>query len=166
MLMVGAYYGRRREQICALRVDDVDLARGTIRFRSEGWEGELYAVPRDVVRRHVDAHDVDSPWIFPAPTDPDRHVDPDTAGKWLARAIRRARKNDPSLPVIPRLGFHGLRVAAATDMHAAGATTREMMDALGWENPEMPMRYVRANDDRGAARLRERAERRAGVSST
>ena len=52
------------------------------------------------------------------------------------------------------------------DMHAAGATTREMVDALGLENPEMPMRYVRANDDRGAARLRERAERRAAARSS
>jgi hypothetical protein len=32
-----------------------------------------------------------------------------------------------------------------------------MMDALGWENPQMPMRYVRANAARGRDALGDRA---------
>ena len=110
-----------------------------------------------MANRHLDEI-AESAWLFPAPTDPTAAVDADTAGKWLTRGIRAARRNDKSLPAIPGLGFHSLRVAAATQLHAAGATTRELMDALGWENPQMPMRYVRANADRGRAALEERAD--------
>ncbi len=63
--------------------------------------------------------------------------------------------------MVPRLGFHGLRVAAATELHAAGATIRDLMDALHWKSEQMPMRYVRSDRERGEAALARRATKRA-----
>lgn len=91
-LTIAADYGRRRTPLFQLRVDDVDLDRGTIRWRSENVDPiALLPLSRRAILKWLAERGVESPWLFPAPTDPDRPVDPEMMGK-------RATGRDPEGP--------------------------------------------------------------------
>lgn len=164
MIVVAAAYGKRRSAICQLRVEDVDFESGRITFRAETdkkgtpWEGDLYPVVREALAAHLGEQGVRAGWLFPAPRDPTSHLDPDLAGKWLGRVLRKAEKRH-SLRRIPGLGWHAYRRWLATHLaETPGLSHDAIAKAIGWRDTDMLKVYVQSDRERADEAMRRRAE--------
>lgn len=130
--------GMRIGECCALRRDDIDWDRGRIRILKQKNGGGRWAVLGASLTARLRAHldrFPDSPWVFPSPKDPERHLCPTS----IQGAISLAR-TACGLPawVTP----HTLRHSFATHQLQAGIDVRAVQHLLGHASLQTTMRYV------------------------
>lgn len=172
MALLASWCAMRFGELIELRRSDVDTKRGLVRVhRAAVWcDGALVigdpkseAGIRDValpphllpaVREHLRAMPVTGrdALLFPAASDPAKHLRPATLAKVYYPARIAAGR--------PDLRFHDLRHTGATMATETGASLAEVMQRLGHSTPSAAMRYqhaVKGRDAKIAARLSELA---------
>lgn len=74
-------------EVVALRVSDVDLETRTVCFTGKMRDDvEFHDLPRqgvEAIREWLGGRNADSPWLFPSPGDPRRHVTRMSAYRWV-----------------------------------------------------------------------------------
>ncbi|MFC6202049.1 tyrosine-type recombinase/integrase [Lactiplantibacillus nangangensis] len=157
VLLFATYTGMRREELCALRVGDIDLDNNVVSVNhalASGLKGmyekgtktgagtrQVPLMP-DLVQQlkkwiHIIGESVgkgyDNRWLFPAPNDWSRHIDINRPNTWF-KAIREA--ND----LQPRITLHGLRHSFITNMLRAGNDVSAVQHLAGHASPDMTLR--------------------------
>lgn len=157
---LGLYLGLRETPIASLLVEDVDLLNdrnpavrvlGTTNKgrRGRGRKTEWKPIPWRVLPLVVDqlarARHAGSPWLFPSPANPSRHV----SRRMLLRGIQRAAKNAG----LGEMTFHDLRHIADRRIKAAGlaelleTAQRGAREALGHDSQAASAMYSRYDAD-------------------
>jgi integrase len=115
-LILAEATGRRLGAIRQLRWDDVDLNRGTVRWRAEtDKKGKEWVIPipaslcEELRNFRVKMGGLFGGLIFPSAADPSRAVTRDSFGHWLAAAEQKAK-----LPKLDGSLWHAYRRAWAT----------------------------------------------------
>ena len=147
LLFTLASLGRRLEEITNLRWEQVDLRRGTIKFKTgttKTSEPELIAIPEDIAsilkgRRSDRDANSDGGYVFPSWTKPGTPVSASGAQKAWGRARQLAGMEDVCL--------HGLRHNAASWAAEAGSPQSSLKAMTGHASDESLARY---NHARGA----------------
>lgn len=127
LLRTAVATGMRREDVVRTELKDVDLDTGRIRF----WEAKkrrewrAYAGPDTlkVLRQHIHKLPRGTPWLFPSPRDPRRHVSSRTAYNVLQRWLDRAG--------LKRRPFHALRATCIKILQRRGWTIEQVMEQTG-----------------------------------
>ena len=138
MLMTTYAAGLRLNEVLHLHVPDIDSARMTIRVvQGKGGRDRytlLSARLLEALRAYWRvAHPRD--WLFPAPKDSARPMDPSTLQKAYQRAKRRAGVTKPG-------GIHTLRHCFATHLLEAGVDLHTIQRLLGHGHLSTTMRYL------------------------
>jgi len=179
MVYVGAYGGFRIGELCALRVDDVDWDRGTIRvdegltdvngfveFEDPKTERAFRTVPMaDLALEHLESHidalvdaDDQRALLF---TSPEGGILRPT--NWRARFFNPAAKAAKLQPLTP----HDLRHTAASLFISAGANPWMLAEVLGHTDTRMIDRVYGHLFDKDREDLRQRmSEKARGAVST
>lgn len=128
---------RQQEQF-SIRKDWIHWEEGFIQIpktkttpRMVGLTTELAHITRTLADRHPE-----SPWLFPSPKFPHRHIDP---GNWYRRIFRPACVA-AQLPTT--LKWHTLRHTFGTRLAALGFSARQIREAGGWETDHAANRYI------------------------
>ena len=138
MLMTAYAAGLRLNEVLHLHVPDIDSARMTIRVvQGKGGKDRytlLSARLLEALRAYWRvAHPRD--WLFPAPKDSARPMDPSTLQKAYQRAKRRAGLTKPG-------GIHTLRHCFATHLLESGVDLHTIQRLLGHGHLSTTMRYL------------------------
>lgn len=75
-----------REVLAGARIDDVEVVEGALTIAGHSVGASAHARLVAYLRGHLAR--VESPWLFPAPRDPARHVNVDMAKVYIGRAAR------------------------------------------------------------------------------
>lgn len=148
-LILAEATGRRRGAIAALRWEDVDFERGTIRWRAEHDKTRVERVvpvtPElcSALRRHRSALGTISGPIFPSRKKPAMSMPPEILDQWLRAAARLGE-----LPPMDGSGFrwHALRRKWATERKHLPLP--DVMAAGGWkDSATLLTAYQHADDE-------------------
>lgn len=148
--MILAETGIRGGEICALRVDDLDLENAVIHVRQSVWRGKLQTVKSRKGNRR-----------FPISPELAEHLQtylrtwrPNAPGLLFATAngtpwdhsLVRKRKFHPLLKKlgIEQCGFHAFRHGNATLLDQIGAPMAVRLNRLGHAEPQTTMNYTHA----------------------
>lgn len=163
MVLLAAWCGLRFGELTELRRHDVDARNGVLRIRRAvvRADGEtIVGTPKSdagtrdvnipphllpVVRAHL-AHNITGGregLLFPAASDPTKHLAPAS----LYRVYYRAREAAGR----PDLRFHDLRHTGQVLAASTGATLAELMARLGHSTQGAALRYMHAAQDRDKA---------------
>ena len=139
--------GRRLGSIRQLRWDDIDLNRGTIRWRAENdkkgkeW---IIPIPSELVEElrafRLNLGGVFGGLIFPTASDPSRAISRDAFGHWLAAAETKA-----NLPKLDGSLWHAYRRAWATSRKDLPVV--DVAAAGGWNDIGTLMKCYQQADD-------------------
>lgn len=131
--------GRRVTELCTVRWADVDLERATMRLRETKAGGAQSHALSAVAVRLIGSLDrvPGSPWMLPAPEDPERPLSRFTVGQVWQRVRAAAGLADVTV--------HDLRHCAGTFAAAGGASAFGVRDFLGHRTVAMTGRYVSRN---------------------
>jgi integrase len=156
-VLLGAWCGLRRGEICGLRVGDVDLTAGTVTVRKnriellespEAFDGDpkteagkrTVAVPPHVLPILKD-HMTD--WAGEERVFVGRTGAP-MRGDAIRQAFDRARRTTG----MQGFTFHDLRHTGQTLAASTGATLKDLMKRLGHKSPAAAQRYLHAMEGR------------------
>jgi integrase len=151
--------GRRRAEIAALNVEDLDFSRAgflivTIRKskNDQGGAGQFVAIPRlergpcavaaidawlDVIQKKRGA-------LFVTFSPHGELRDTRIEGRLVAEVVKRLFRDAGAAPRdIDAIGAHSLRRGFVTSADMAGATTAQIMDVTGHRDPKSLRRYTR-----------------------
>jgi len=160
MALLAAWCALRFGELAELRRSDVDVKNGVIRVsrgvvrtkeagrvvkgpKSEAGRRTVAIPPhlipavKDHLHEHVTGKDG---LLFPAASDPTKHLQHSSLNKVWLRARAQAGRED--------LAFHDLRHTGAVLAASTGATLAELMARLGHSTPAAAMRYQHAAADR------------------
>lgn len=136
--------GLRVSELCALRVDDVDLIGEQVKVRGKGSRERIVPVGRmaaNAVRAYLDARArACSPWLVL-----------NCRGERLStRSVRRlVRAYSRHLPALPEgVSPHALRHSFATHLLEAGADLRAVQELLGHASLATTQRYTHVTLER------------------
>ena len=163
-LVIAHETGHRIGAIRQLRWSDIDMERGTIRWRAEnektGYEhrtpmtAEAIAALREARTRNPRPGNAP---VFPAPKDPSRCLDRSRVRVWWEKAQRLARLE----PKRGR-GWHSLRRKFASDL--MNQPLKVLCELGGWKTPHTILQcYQQADEDQLRQALQDR--RRAGSAT-
>ncbi len=147
-LAVLAYSGIRNDELCHLRVSDVDVGANTIRVAAgKGQKGRLVNVPGEcskIVLAYLDA--------YPRPSDSYLFTTLREGRRFRGHTLRRmvkkvAARSNVKKAVYPHLFRHSL----AVNMLQRGAHLLTIKDQLGHEFIETTMLYLRVINKRAKA---------------
>lgn len=162
MVVLAAWCAMRYGELAELRRLDLDLGKGVVRIRravvwvdgvaivgdpkSEAGKRDVTIPPHvlPAVTAHLAAMGTGegNALLFPAPTDPTRHLQSPRMYAYFNRARRAAGR--------PDLRFHDLRHTGAVYATRAGASLAEVMARLGHSTANAAMRYQHAAKGRDA----------------
>ena len=133
--------GLRISEVCSLRVEDLDSARGVIRVL--GKRNRERFVPLSerllgVLRRYYHRERPRGPWLFPQSRG-EGHVSPDQARRALKLALRATGLGSK------RITPHVLRHSVATHLLEAGTDLRVIQAILGHASIRTTTRYTRVS---------------------
>jgi len=125
--------GARRGEILSIRLNQIDLERGTITF-FETKNNEIRVVPLvehalEVVKDLIKVRRIDTDLLFPG-SDPKKPID--IRHPWK-EALKKAKIED--------YRFHDNRHSAASYLAMSGATLAEIAEVLGHKTLQMVKRY-------------------------
>lgn len=158
-LVLAHETGHRISSIRQLRWSDVDLDKGSIRWRAEtdkiGFEHEPPASTEamgalEQARRQARA--IGDAWVFPATEDPSLPCPRTTFNKWWRRAVELAK-----LPTVRRRGWHSLRRLFATE--TKDLPLKDQAYLGGWKSPQTLLTVYQRADE---STMREGLARRDG----
>ena len=162
MVLLAGWCALRYGELAELRHADLDLSRGVVHVRravvwvdglaivgdpkSEAGKRDVTIPPHVIpaVTAHLAAMGTSdgSALLFPATTDPTRHLQAPQVYVYFDRARRTAGR--------PDLRFHDLRHTGAVYATRAGASLAEVMARLGHSTTTAAMRYQHAAQGRDA----------------
>jgi integrase len=132
-LVLSHETGHRVGAVRMLRWSDIDLDKGTVRWRGEndkiGYEhstflSEAAKAALSELRQHRPA--IGDAWLFPSPQDPSKPRSRYDLQDWWRRGAKRAM-----LPTGQRLGWHSIRRKFATEMKHTPLT--DLSQLGGWK---------------------------------
>lgn len=124
MLLLGAYAGLRRAEICGVHASDVT----ELGLRVDGKGGRVRLVPIHPLLADALA-DIEG-WAFPSPVRPGEHVEADYVGRRMKQALGDGWT------------AHSCRHRFATRAYAGTHDLRAVQTLLGHSKPETTARYV------------------------
>lgn len=150
-------HGLRASEVALLKVSDVDLASGEIRFRRpkvKGTEHESAIHKLTPETMPVASYYVET--LYPSALLPDgplllattRLLQDGTGGQLLAEGLNRVRISErvawlgKQLGLSKKLSAHDCRHTCATKMARLGYGVDELMAWFGWSSAQTAMRYV------------------------
>jgi integrase len=158
ILLLTFASGRRRAEIAALNVEDVDFGRPgfliiTIRKSKtdQGGAGQFVAVPRlengpcavAAVEAWLTIREKKGP-LFVAFSPHGELRETRIEGRLVAEVVKRLFRDAGAAPgEIDTIGAHSLRRGFVTSADMAGATTAQIMDVTGHRDPKSLRRYTR-----------------------
>ncbi len=156
-LVIAHETGHRIGAVRQLRWSDIDMERGTIRWRGEyektGYEhrtpvtAEVLAVLEEAMRRNPGIGDAP---LLPAPKNPSACIGRSLARDWWDKAEALA-----GLPPKRLRGWHSLRRKFASDL--MNQPLKVLCELGGWKTAETVLQcYQRADEDRLRQALEER----------
>ncbi|MCZ6803422.1 MAG: site-specific integrase [Proteobacteria bacterium] len=133
IVVIALSTGARRGEILSIRLNQIDLERGTITF-FETKNNEIRVVPlvehaSDVVKDLIKVRRIDTDLLFPGK---DSKQPIDIRAAWEA-ALKKAK--------ISNYRFHDNRHSAASYLAMSGATLTEIAEILGHKTLQMVKRY-------------------------
>ena len=146
MLVATAYAaGLRVSEVVSLRVQDIQAERKMLFIKSAKGKKDRYVPlsPRllEELRSYYrtclswQGKGNETPWLFPSPKDPQKHIDPATA----QRAFKKAR----AAAVVHReAGFHCLRHSYATHSLELGVDIKTLQQRLGHRYLQSTLIYL------------------------
>ena len=142
LLLVLATTGMRRLEACSLRREDLRLEDDVPHLRpssskTKAGRGRTIPLAPQVAASLAAWLEVapQSPWVWPMPTDPERHYSPDTLAAGYRRALEGAS--------LPHAVLHDLRRTWLTHLHAAQADMVTRRVLAGHTRDEEQLRYIR-----------------------
>lgn len=170
LVQLAGWCALRFGELTELRRTDVDTKEGVLRIRravvlvdgtfivkspkSEAGVRDVTIPPHllPAVREHLLQHTAPGPagLLFPAASDPDKHLRQSSLTKTFYPARRAAGR--------PDLRFHDLRHTGAVLAAQTGATIAELMGRLGHSTPAAAMRYQHVAAGRDAQIARRLSE--------
>ena len=156
MLAIAYDAGLRREELCALRTDDIDPARRMLRVRAETTQSRRerivpYSAPAGELLRAYLAHRAEfSSARGPLFLSESRRnpAEPITAWTW-SKVVRRIALAAGE----PRFSTHTLRHLCLTDLARAGWEIHAIATFAGHRSTETTLRYIHLSGRDLAARL-------------
>lgn len=146
VLLLLARLGLRAGDIVALRIDDIDWSRGTVRVRGKGRKEVRLPLPQDAgdaVLEYLQSARprFDHDRLFLCINAPVRPLASSSVVSGIVRcAIERAGLPDP-----PSKGAHLLRHSAATTMLRSGASLDTVATVLRHESSDMTAHYAKVD---------------------
>ncbi len=147
------YHGIRREELCQLRVRDMQSRQGVIHFRVKGKRGKTRFVPvhpmgQRLIEEYLETAGhgavLDGPLFRPVKNNRtgilDKHLDPGSVYRNIV--VHYARENGLSAQVIG-LCVHSLRATAATNALSHEADIAKVQEWLGHANVSTTRLYDR-----------------------
>lgn len=133
IVVIALSTGARRGEILSIRMNQIDLERGTITF-FETKNNEIRVVPlvehaSEVVKELIKIRRIDTDLLFPG-SDPKKPID-----------IRHPWKEALKKAKIENYRFHDNRHSAASYLAMSGATLTEIAEVLGHKTLQMVKRY-------------------------
>lgn len=132
--------GLRKGELLSARWEDVDLERGEIQLpETKSGEARVRLLPSPAVQilRDLPRY-VESPFVFPSPTDPRRTHRKDIKPQW--QRIRKAAG-------LEDVTLHDLRRTAGSFMAQAGVPLQVIQHVLGHAHPGVTKLYARLASD-------------------
>jgi integrase len=157
-LVLSHETGHRIGAVRQLRWSDIDLERGTVRWRKQGDKiGHEHDTPLSPQAKAVlesarqEEPAIGDAWILPSPKDRTKPCRAELFTKWWKRAEGLA-----GVEHVEWLGWHGLRRKFATELRQE--PLRDICDLGGWKNPETVVQcYQQSNEADLRAALKRRA---------
>jgi site-specific recombinase XerD len=146
VLLLLARLGLRAGDIVALRIDDLDWARGTVRVRGKGKKEVCLPLPQDAGDAVLEYLQRARPRsnherLFLCVNAPVRPFATSSVVAAIVRcAIERAGLHDP-----PSMGAHLLRHSAATTLLRSGASLDTVATLLRHESSDMTAHYAKVD---------------------
>lgn len=141
--------GLRGNEVCHLRIEDIDSAAGVLHIRHTkgGRPRTLMLSPRllSALRVYWKAVRPPGPWVFPGRVGSPKH--------WSDRPVTRRRASDVFRQVRRAAGIerpvtlHGLRHGFATHLLEAGVDLHTIQVLLGHQHVETTTRYMEVRTD-------------------
>ncbi len=156
-VLLGAWCGLRRGEICGLRLEDVDIAEGTVTVR----KNRIELLESDVAFDGDPKTEAGKRTIAVPP-----HVLPvlsEHMERWAGRdrvfvgrdgkpmrgdAVRQAFTRARTKVSMGQFTFHDLRHTGQTLAASTGATLKDLMKRLGHKSPAAAQRYLHAMEGR------------------
>src|SRR5215831_6773684 len=140
MLAVLLYHGIRRDELCKLRVSDIQSRQGVWHLRIEGKREKIRSIPlaiaaQRLITTYLDAakhgEEMDGPLFRPVKNNTSK-----TPAKALHKSsvwdmVRLYTKQIGIAGTTPRLGVHAMRATAATNALEHGADIAKVQEWLG-----------------------------------
>ena len=143
VVVIALSTGARKGEIMSIRLNQVDLGRGTVTFY-ETKNNEIRTVPlvdhaREVVKELIKVRRLDSDLLFPGDkSGKTGNIEPlDIRHPWEV-ALKEAKLKD--------FRFHDLRHSAASYLAMNGATLVEIAEILGHKTLQMVKRYAHLSE--------------------
>jgi integrase len=142
--------GLRGEEVCQLRVEDVDSRSGLLHVRhGKGDKARVVKLPDrllEALRHYWREERPPRPWLFPARCAgrarfAERPVKRGTVSHWFTRTVQE------TLATRRHLTMHGLRHAYATHLLEAGVDVALIQVLLGHADAQTTQRYLRVRTD-------------------
>lgn len=142
--------GLRGEEVCHLRVEDLDGRSGLLHVRhGKGDKVRVVKLPDrllQALRHYWREERPPRPWLFPARCAgrarwAERPVKRTTVSQWFTRTVRK------TLATRRHLTMHGLRHAYATHLIEAGVDVAIIQVLLGHADAQTTQRYLRVRTD-------------------
>ena len=159
ILAILLYHGVRREELCRLRLRDIQSRQGVMHFRINGKRDKIRYVPIHVLAQRLieeylavlakhgggqDGVDLDGPLFRPVKNNRtgtlDRHLDP---GSVYRNIVRKYGRDTGINAEVNGLCVHSLRATAATNALSNAADIAKVQEWLGHANVSTTRLYDR-----------------------
>lgn len=152
LLRLAIAAGMRREDIVAVKLQDMDLEKGIVRYweskKRRPWKAWVGQESLRVFAQYMEILPKGGPWLFPSPWNPKKHMSSRTAYNILQRWLKAAGLR-------PR-PFHALRATCIKLAQKRGLTIEQVMAQTGDSFRTIKEHYDTPSDDEMAAAFRER----------
>src|SRR3990172_1331894 len=143
LLALAMATGMRREDVVAVHLKDVDLENRLVSFWESkkrrpwsAWFGEDTAV---TLEQHIHGLPKGTPWLFPSPRDPKKHLSSRQAYNILQSWLERAG--------LKRRPFHALRATCIKLLQKRGISIEQVMKQTGDTFRTIKEHYDTPSDD-------------------
>ena len=148
LFMTAYASGLRGDEVCHLRVENIDSEVGVLHLRHTkgGYPRTAMLSPRllSALREHWKTAHLPGPWIFPSRSGRGRWVDRPMGRNHASEVFRRVRRE---VGINRKVTLHGLRHGFATHLLEAGVDLHTIQVLLGHQHVETTTQYMKVRTD-------------------
>ncbi len=152
LLSLAIATGMRREDIVAVKLQDLDLEAGLVRFweskKRRSWRAWVGGHTAKILAQHIRKLPRGTPWLFPSPWDPKEHLSSRQAYNILQKWLRKAGLKERP--------FHALRATCVKVAQKRGWSIEQVMAQTGDSFRTIKEHYDTPSDDEMAQAAMER----------